>query len=157
MKSELASVPAPSQTSSVRSGSSAAPLSADITAGYRTLQTKRFGLDVPANWQVFQNQDSDSATVVPHGGLSEGRNGRQEKFPDRLRSGKGSRAAGEWILRAHHLPACPHENGIRPHRRNRTPGDRRRAEPAEHHDHNGGRYPTSDRNQRAIRSVCGFR
>jgi Zn-dependent protease with chaperone function len=126
MKTELASVPAPAQASTFRSGSSsAAPASADVTGGYRTLQARRFALNVPANWQVFQNQDSDSATVVPQGGLTEGRNGRQEVrlgailsyFPEDQLSGDLGKDTDDLISHLHaqnpNLHATPRPHSLR--------------------------------------------
>lgn len=78
MKSELGSLPAAAPASTFRSGSNAAPLNADIAAPYRALQTRRFTVNVPGNWQVYGNRDSDSATVVQQGGLIEGKGGQQQ-------------------------------------------------------------------------------
>lgn len=77
MKSELSSLPISSQSSSFRSGS-VAPPDANLAGGYRPLQTRKFTVNVPANWQVYGDKDSEFATVVPKGGFAEGNNGQQQ-------------------------------------------------------------------------------
>lgn len=76
-KMEIGSLPPPPKTSTFRAGSSPAPPKPDVT-GYRALQTGRFTVSVPNNWQVYGDKSSDAATVVPQGGLVQGQNGEQQ-------------------------------------------------------------------------------
>lgn len=74
-KTQLASLPAPRQGDSFRSDA-AAPPAGNVERGYRALQTRRFSVNVPANWEGYGSKESDAAAVAPHGGVVQGRNGQ---------------------------------------------------------------------------------
>lgn len=72
---QLGSLPAPSQAGTFRSGPAAAP-AGNAASGYRQLQTRRFSVNVPADWQAYGSKESDAATVAPQGGIVQGQNGQ---------------------------------------------------------------------------------
>ncbi len=75
VKGELGSLPAPSSAAVFRSDAAAVPVGSAVS-GYRPLQTRRFSLNVPAEWQGYGNQNSEAATVAPQGGIVRGHNGQ---------------------------------------------------------------------------------
>jgi Zn-dependent protease with chaperone function len=74
-KAQLGSLPAPNEGNSFRSGLSPSP-AGNVGSDYRLLQTRRFHVNVPSNWQTYGSRDSDAATIAPQGGIAQGRNGQ---------------------------------------------------------------------------------
>ena len=77
VRSMLGSLPAPQSAAAFRSDGRGAPIGS-AQSGYHTLQTRRFTVSVPANWQGYGSRDSDAATIAPQGGIVEGRNGQNQ-------------------------------------------------------------------------------